>query len=76
MKVFGRTGVRIYHAPIKVRIKPIDLIGLDTECAWRGGQNVNMDLLTTRSSSKHIKPKEARVRFGFGSAGSKSLVWR
>ena len=45
MKVFGRTGVRIYHPPIKVRIQHIDLIGLDTECAWRGGQNVNMDLL-------------------------------
>ena len=45
MKVFGRSGVRIYHPPIKVRIQHIDLIGLDTECAWRGGQNVNMDLI-------------------------------
>ena len=63
MKVFGRTGVRIYHLPHKSQ----NTIGLDTECAWRGGQNINMDLLDVA---------HARVRFGFGSVGSKSLVRR
>ena len=68
MKVFGRTGVRIYHPPHKSQNTiHIDLIGLDTECAWRGGQNVNMDLLDVAN---------ARVRFGIDSSGSKSLVRR
>ena len=67
MKVFGRTGVRIYHPPHKSQNTTHRVNRLDTECAWHGGQNVNMDLLDVA---------HARVRFGFGSVGSKSLVWR
>ena len=70
MKVFGRTGVRIYHPPIKVRIQHIDLIGLDTECAWRGGQNVNMDLLHV---AHLIIICQKRPEYG---SASVALVWR
>ena len=72
MKVFGRTGVRIYHAPIKVRILHIDLIGLDTECAWRGGQNVNMDLLHVAHLSI-ISQK--RPEYGSASVALAAKVW-
>ena len=67
MKVLVVPGFELTTHPLKVRILHKDLIGLDTECAWRGGQNVNMDLLDVA---------HARVRFGFGSAGGKSLVLR
>ena len=67
MKVLVEPGFELTTHPIKVRILHRDLIGLDAECAWRGGKNVNMDLLDVA---------HARVRCGFGSAGRKSLVRR
>ena len=67
MKVFGRTGVRIYPPPYKS-----EYYGLDTECAWRGGQNVNMDLLHVAHSSIIC---QKRPKYGSASVARAAKVW-
>ena len=55
MKVLVLPGFELTTHPIKVRILHIDLIGIDTECAWRGGQNVNMDLLDVAHAHSTVR---------------------